>query len=293
MPAPRRLLTAVLLALVALVASGCGSEDGERLAEQGRERAEEIREDTRQLRERAERRIDRLRERVRKRLEELEKAIPEAGPQTREPRRGDASLEAFLTEVLTSVDRYWTTTLRASDLPEPKVGYVWVAPGDSVRTGCGARADDNAALYCPADDTIYVAQQFASGVLQGIRDDFPGTQAGEGRAVGDFGVAYIIAHEYAHNVQQELGFFQQGRQLQAKPFELQADCMAGAWGNSVYREGKLQPGDVEEALSTAKAVGDFEYLDQQHHGTPTERREAWLRGYRSGDPSVCTAYLPS
>jgi predicted metalloprotease len=130
-------------------------------------------------------------------------------------------------------------------------------------------------------------------VLNGIRDDFPGTAAGEGRAVGDFGVAYIVAHEYAHNVQQELGYYSTGRRLQAKPFELQADCMAGAWGNSVYRKGKLDEGDVEEALSTAQAVGDFETRDQQHHGTPDERREAWLQGYRSGDPSTCTRYLPT
>ena len=53
----------------------------------------------------------------------------------------------------------------------------------------------------------------------------------------------------------------------------------------------MKPGDVEEALSTAKAVGDFEYLSPQHHGTPDERREAWLRGYESGDPSACREYV--
>jgi uncharacterized protein len=285
MPAARRLLAALLLAAVLLGAAGCG--DGESTFAEGvRDRAEE-------LRDRAERRVDELRERVRQRLEELEQAIPEAGPQTREPRRGDAPIEAFLTEVLTDVDRYWTETLTASDLPEPRVGYVWVEPGRRVRTGCNAIADENAALYCPADDTIYIAQEFARGVLEGVRADFPGTRAGQGRAIGDFGVAYIVAHEYAHNVQQELGYYSTGRVVQAKPFELQADCMAGAWGNSVYRQGKLDPGDVEEALSTAQAVGDFEVRDQQHHGTPDERRAAWLRGYESGDPSTCTAYLPS
>ena len=285
MPAVRRLLALVLLALVLVGAAGCG--DGESTFADGvRDRAEE-------LRDRAERRIDRLREQVREQLEELEQAIPEAGPQTREPRRGDAPIARFLSEVLADVDAYWTKTLAASDLPEPRVGFRWVEPGRRVLTGCNAVADDNAALYCPADDTIYIAEAFASGVLEGVRADFPGTRAGQGRAVGDFGVAYIVAHEYAHNVQQELGFYARGRELQAKPFELQADCMAGSWGNSVYRAGKLDPGDVEEALSTAQAVGDFEVRDQQHHGTPDERREAWLRGYRSGDPSVCTAYLPT
>ena len=293
MPAPRRLLPAVLTALAVSGFAGCGDGETDRLADEGRRRAEELRDDARGLRDRAERRIDRLRERVRERLEELEKAIPEAGPQTREPRRGDADFETFLTEILGSVDAYWTTTLRASELPEPRVGYVWVAPGDRVRTACGATAGDDAAFYCPADDTIFIAQVFARGVLEGIRDDFPGTRAGEGRAVGDFGVAYIVAHEYAHNVQQELGYYSTGQRLQAKPFELQADCFAGTWGNSVYQQGKLDRGDVEEALSTVKAVGDFEYADPQHHGTPTQRRDAWLRGYRSGDPTVCAAYLPT
>jgi predicted metalloprotease len=273
-------------------ATGCGSDDAERLAEQGREQAERLREDVRQLRDRAERLRKRLAERVREKLDELQKAIPAAGATTRAPRRGDAGLEAFLTDVLRSVDAYWTTTLKASALPAPRVGYRWLGPGDRVLTGCGNVADGEAALYCPSDDTIYVGEAFASGVLEGIRGDFPGQRAGQGRAIGDFGVAYIIAHEYGHNVQNELGFLRAGRRLAAKPFELQADCMAGAWGNSVYRTGKLQPGDVEEALSTAQAVGDFEFENPQHHGTPDERRAAWLRGYEAGDPSTCQAYVP-
>ena len=289
----RRCLLSIVLVLVATVAGGCGDDDTERLTRDARDRANQIRENARDLRGRAERLRDRLAERVRETLDQLEKAIPSAGDLTRPPRRGDATLEAFLSEVLRSVDRYWTATLRASDIEEPRVGYRWIAVGDRVLTGCRHIADDDAALYCPADDTIYIGQDFAGGILKGIRDDFPGQQAGQGRAIGDFGVAYIVAHEYAHNIQQELGLFQQGRRLAAKPFELQADCMAGSWGNSVYRAGKLKPGDVEEELSTAKAVGDFEYLSPQHHGTPDERREAWLRGYRSGDPSACRVYSGS
>src|SRR5918997_2180936 len=286
----RPLYIAVVLLAAALV-GGCGEGDAERLADDARARAKELRDDARDLRSRAERLRDRLAERVRRTLDRLEKAIPTAGRLTRPPRRGDASLEAFLTEELRSVDSYWTTTLRASGLDEPRVSYRWIAAGDRTLTGCRHVADDDAALYCPGDDTIYIGQAFAGGVLRGIRDDFPGQRAGQGRAIGDFGVAYIVAHEYGHNVQHELGFFTSGRRWAAKPFELQADCMAGSWGNSLYRAGKLQPGDVEEALSTAKAVGDFEYLSPQHHGTPDERRAAWLRGYEGGDPSACRAYL--
>ena len=99
----RRPLCLSLLLLAALV-GGCGEGDAERLADDARARAEELREDTRELRGRAERLRDRLAERVRRTLDRLEKAIPSAGRLTRSPRRGDAGLEAFLTEVLRSGD---------------------------------------------------------------------------------------------------------------------------------------------------------------------------------------------
>ena len=72
-----------------------------------------------------------------------------------------------------------------------------------------------------------------------------------------------------------------------KAFELQADCMAGLWGNAVYREGRYDDRDVEEAISTAQAAGDFDYGNAQHHGTPDERRTAWLAGFQTGDPAQC------
>jgi uncharacterized protein len=230
-------------------------------------------------------------------LDDLQKAVPEATPQTRPPesngRTEQSRVEGFLDEVLKSVDRYWTRTLTAAGRPEPRVFYRWVGPGEIGRTGCGVAADDSAAFYCPSDDTVYIAVVLASRLWRGIADDFPGERAGYGHAVGDFGLAYVVAHEYAHNVQQELGLYTQSPRLGAEPFELQADCMAGLWGNSVYREGKLQPGDVEEAMSTATAAGDFDYRNAQHHGTPEERRAAWLAGYRSGDPTTCGRYVPT
>jgi predicted metalloprotease len=202
-------------------------------------------------------------------------------------------VEGYLLEVLRSVDRYWTSTLTTAGRPEPRVSYVWVEPGRILRTGCGVAADDSAAFYCPSDDTVYVAVVLASRLWRGIANDFPGERAGYGHAVGDFGLAYVVAHEYAHNVQQELGLYTQSPRLGAEPFELQADCMAGLWGNSVYREGRIQQSDIEEALSTATAAGDFDYGNVQHHGTPDERRAAWLAGFQSGDPAVCARYVPA
>jgi hypothetical protein len=165
-------------------------------------------------------------------------------------------------------------------------------PGEQIATGCGTTADDRAAFYCPADDTIYVAQVFASELYDGMLKALPGEAAGYGHAAGDFAVAYVLAHEYAHNLQQELGIFNNSVTPKARPYELHADCWAGTWGNSVYQQGRLEEGDLEEALDAALAVGDFDFGNAQHHGTPEERRDALLTGYRSGDPGACSTHLP-
>ena len=289
--------------------AGCGGEQNdlsgevrertERLKERGNELREDsrrLRREARALRARAEKLSERVAKRVRQVLEDLEKAVPEAGPTTRSPsvrgRTQPGQIDAFLTDTLEDVDRYWTRTLTAAGREEPRVNFVWVEPDRRVRTECGAVADNQAAFYCPADDTIYIAQVLAAELYEGLNEGLPGQQAGYGRAVGDFGVAYIVAHEYAHNLQNEFGTFAAAPRGSSKPFELQADCMAGLWGNSVYREGRLKPGDVEEAMNTALAVGDFDYTDRNHHGTPEERRDAWLTGFENGDPAACRDFVP-
>ena len=281
------------LALLLVVALGagaaaCGDAETDALGERVRE---EVRERTERVRERAEQ----IRDRIEKVLGEIEAAVPRAErtrPEVIRSREEPGTIGAFLTDVLQSVDGYWTRTFAASDLPEPRVRYVWVPAGRAVATGCGTPAGDDAAFYCPADDTIYVAERFAAAIYQGLIRGLPGERSG-GRAIGDFGVAYLVAHEYAHNLQAELGYFRLGRANSTKPLELQADCMAGAWGAAVYAEGHLQPGDVEEALSTVLAVGDFDYGNANHHGTPEERRAAWRAGFDSGDPSVCSQFAPA
>ena len=276
----------LLVLLLLLGLAGCG--DGSGPIE---ERARELRERAEAARDRAETSGERLVQRVRDELERIRRSVPQATRDRQAPdsrgRTEQGRVAAFLTEVIGSVDRYWTRTLRANDLPEPRVNYLWIPPGRGARTRCGAVADENAAFYCPTDDTIYVGEQLAADIWDGVADDFPGQRAGYGRAVGDFGLAYLVAHEYAHNVQQELGLTEMDPRYGVEPVELQVDCMAGLWGNSVYREGKLKPGDVEEAISTVLAVGDFESGSPQHHGTPEERRAAWLIGYESGDPARC------
>jgi predicted metalloprotease len=290
----RRSVALLAVIVAALLAAGCGGDDGgESIADQVRR---EAREQTERLRDEIETRAERIRRRIEDVLGQIEQAVPQADRTSRDVRsagRTDTSeIDAFLTDVIQNVDAYWTQTLRSSGLPEPRVSFAWIPPGERRPTGCGIVAGDDAAFYCPADDTIYVAQRFAADLFNGVARGLPGQSAGFGRAAGDFGVAYVIAHEYAHNLQDELGFFTLGRSNSSKPFELQADCMAGTWGNSVYRQGRLEDGDIEEAVGTAQAVGDFDFTNANHHGTPEERREAWLAGFESGDPSVCERYVP-
>ena len=204
--------------------------------------------------------------------------------------RHPATMADFLTQVLQDVHGYWTRKLVASGARRPSVRYRWVNTGHAVRTGCGRAVVD--AFYCPYDDTIYVSQRFAYRIMTGRANGLPGQSAGFGRASGDFGVAYLIAHEYAHNIQQELGVYRAHRKArQSKPFELEADCMAGLWANHSDYAQILEPGDIEEALATAAAVGDFYIKDPDHHGTPAERRDALLRGYNTGDLDQCGAYV--
>ena len=278
----------VLLAVAcSLLLGGCGGDDA---TEELQARVEELREDAERFRDKARDASEDLGRRVREVLDDIRKAVPEASLPTPQVKQ-DSDISRYLTEVIASVDRYWTETLAASGLEEPRVRYHWVRR--PVLTGCRAVADERAALYCPADDTIYVAEKLASDVYDGIARGLPGEQAGAGKAVGEFGLAYIVAHEYAHNIQFELGFYElQDPRDGVKAFELQADCMAGLWGNAVYRAGRYDARDVQEAISTAQAVGDFDFGAAQHHGTPEERRAAWLDGFRSGDPARCRRYVP-
>jgi hypothetical protein len=228
-------------------------------------------------------------------LGDLERVFPR--PQRTNPTvrsrgsNGPETIDAFLTRVLTNIDRYWARTFAAAHLPEPGVGFEPVPPHAVRLTACGSLADDSAAFYCPADDTIYVAQQFASDLYRGVLHGLPGERAGFGRAAGDFAVAYVLAHEYAHNIQQELGTFDNAVGASAEPYELQADCLAGTWAHSVYEEGLLGPGDLQEATNAALAVGDFDFGNAQHHGTPQQRRAALLTGYDSGEPAQCDRFV--
>jgi uncharacterized protein len=272
-----RRLVGILLVL-ALGVAGCGVVDDAK--QETKKQIANVKKEAKAVRAR----LDKLRARVTKKvnatLAQIKKAVPRADQETVVPtRRAASTFEDYMTSVLRNVDRYWGKTFKAADLRRPRVKHRFVRPGSRVGTRCGEAADDQAAFYCPADDTIYFGEAIGRQIYQNI---------------GDFGVAYALAHEYSHNVQQELGWFASGRRLTTvAPFELQADCMAGDWAYAVYAAGRVDDSDVEEALQTAFAVGDFDLTNPQHHGTPKERSRAFLLGYRSGDPSDCRAFVPN
>jgi predicted metalloprotease len=208
---------------------------------------------------------------------------------------GDAAPQStgeFLTLVTKDVDRYWTGAFGDAGLDEPRVGYAWIAPGGTAQTACGPLGESTAA-YCPGDDTIYISERFADAIYAGALDRaLPGSSQGYGGTIGDFSVAYIVAHEYGHQVQDELGLYERyGNQVPTMAFELQADCFAGVWARSADDEGQLEAGDVQEALDAALAVGDFDTASQGHHGTPEQRREAWITGFEAGEPGACSIVL--
>ena len=205
------------------------------------------------------------------------------------------NMEQFLTAVTEDVDSYWTKVFENSGLQEPRVSYLWIPAGQAATSACGdgsGTLGDSAAAYCPGDDTIYISQQFATDIYNGALDQaLPGSSQGYGRTIGDFAVAFIVAHEYGHEVQDELGLSQNSGQLPTMAFELQADCYAATWAKSASEENRLEAGDVQEALDAALAVGDFDTSNPGHHGTPEQREEAWRSGFESGDPSSCDEYL--
>jgi uncharacterized protein len=206
------------------------------------------------------------------------------------------TMAQFLTAVTKDVGAYWTKTFAAADLPAPKVDAKWIPAGQTVASACGdesGRLGDDAAAYCPQDDTIYISEKFATDIYDGALDQsLPGSSQGYGGTVGDFSVAYIVAHEFGHEIQDELGLFEQdGQSVPTMGFELQADCYAGNWAKSANDEGRLEDGDVQEALDAALAVGDFDTGNPGHHGTPEQREQAWNAGFQSGQPSSCDAYL--
>ena len=164
-----------------------------------------------------------------------------------------------------------------------------------TQSGCGAARSEMGPFYCPNDETIYMDMSFFSEL-----------QSKFGAKVGQFTVAYVLGHEYGHHIQNLLGTLgkidqlrQSGRYSESEmnrvsvANELQADFYAGVWAKQTdSREKILEPGDIQEAMSAAAAVGDDNiqkraqgYVNQESftHGSSAQREEWFMKGYTTGD----------
>ncbi len=200
---------------------------------------------------------------------------------------GEDSYEVFTSKVLGSTNDVWDDVFTRNNLTYQHPRLVLFR--QATQSGCGVATTTVGPHYCPEDATIYLDETF----FDELRSRF-------GADTGQVAQAYVIAHEVAHNVQNQLGVFstpaaqtQQGMVA----LELQADCYAGVWAYTQARNGVFENGEINQALSAAAAVGDDHVQRTETgktnpetwtHGSSEQRVSAFTRGYQTGQPSQCT-----
>ena len=215
---------------------------------------------------------------------------PTAGEQGSRPNNPEEEqLKQFVSVVLAKTEDVWQDVFRKNGQQYRKPTLVLFT--DRVRTACGNSGAAVGPFYCPADEKVYIDLSFYKELRQRFK------------APGDFAQAYVIAHEVGHHVQKLLGISEkvdamQGRMSEAQAnqlsvrLELQADFFAGVFARYVKEKGLLDPGDIEEALQAASAVGDDQIQrqttgtvvpDSFTHGTSEQRLRWFRKGYETGD----------
>ena len=200
-----------------------------------------------------------------------------------------------ITYLIKNVAQFWATNFANSNRSWIYPNYQVVESGGEVSTNCGPAGDHdefsdaNPAFYCGGTfNGSPVTQQSSVYLSSPWLFDHVYNQGGN---AADFAVAFAIAHEMGHAVQDELGYFTPDGDLccglATYQTELQADCFGGVWANSAYNQSILEAGDPQEAAQSAYDLGDYFFWDVGHHGTPDERRNAVIYGYNTGDPSKC------
>jgi predicted metalloprotease len=202
----------------------------------------------------------------------------------------------FVDFVAGDVDATWQKLFAESGKTyEPPTVVLY---DNSVQSACGTAPSTVGPFYCPRDRKVYLDLPFLEELQRRLG------------APGDFAAAYVIAHEIGHHVQNLLGVMDDVNLAQQENpddanelsvrLELQADCLAGIWAHSANARGDLlEPGDLEEALNAAAAVGD-DRIQQQSGGTidpdtfthgSGEQRVKWFRaGFEAGDPTSCDTF---
>ena len=225
----------------------------------------------------------------------LEGGLQQTNTGPRELTAEEQQAGEFATRVLATTEGVWSQVFR------DQLGRTYEPPtlvmfSQMTSSPCGGASGATGPFYCPADEKAY------------LDTDFFATMARQLGARGDFAAAYVIAHEVAHHIQNELGILgqvNQRRQVVGETegnaltvrLELQADCLSGVWARSV--EGLLEPGDIEEALNAARQIGDDTLqrragrVPQPHtftHGTSEQRQRWFARGYETGQIGACDTF---
>ena len=206
---------------------------------------------------------------------------------------GQDEYEVFASKVLGSTNDYWKKEFASQNksFTEPKL----VLFRSATQSGCGMATSDIGPHYCPPDTTIYLDETFFAVLQQQF-----------GANTGDVAQAYVIAHEAGHHAQNLLGIMERvqkdpnyqatGENSLSVKLELQADCFAGLWANSLKDKGIFEPNEISEAISAASAVGDDRIQktttgkvnpETWTHGSSEERVNAFNNGYNNGTFAVC------
>ena len=201
----------------------------------------------------------------------------------------DKELAQFVSVVLAETEDVWHKIFRDADAEyrEPKL----VLFNGKVQSACGIAGSATGPFYCPGDEKLYIDLSF----YDELQNRF--------KAPGDFAMAYVIAHEVGHHIQQLTGTMEEVNKLRSRlsekeynkysvRLELQADFYAGVWAHYTKRADLLEEGDLEEALNAASAVGDdriqksaqgYIVPDSFTHGTSEQRKRWFYKGYTTGD----------
>lgn len=213
-----------------------------------------------------------------------------------ESRQGDDELARFTSVALKTTENTWSDIFRQAGRRYAPATLVLYS--GATDTACGYGQSAMGPFYCPADQKVYIDLSFYNDMERKL---------GGG---GDFALGYVLAHEIGHHVQNQLGISQETRKRMNNASkteanrlsvmqELQADCFAGVWGQSIKESGLLEAGDLQEALNTATAIGDDRLQRQSSgrvvpdsftHGTSRQRYEWFKRGFDSGDPAQCNTF---
>lgn len=221
-------------------------------------------------------------------------AVQSSGPLSEE----DQAVGDFVSVTLADTEEIWAgifqTDLGRSYQPATLVLYSQVTP-----SSCGTASGATGPFYCPNDKKVY------------LDTDFFATLARELGAGGDFAAAYVVAHEVAHHVQDELGILAKVNAVRARAseaesnalsvrIELQADCFSGIWARAAAEEfGSIEKGDIAEAMNAAAKIGDDTLQrnagrrpmpDSFTHGTSEQRQRWFATGFESGDLAQCDTF---